>query len=215
MEPSPTTPTRPDRVLPESVPDLPEIGPEEESQASTIFSRFRTKLSRRRTGLSEHRTDLSEFRTDLSQHRTDLSEHRTELGMHRTGMAIQRTRMAGDRTLMAELRTSLSMISFGFTIYQTFKSLAKAGMLNGGNAPHNFGLALIVLGMLILVGGIWRHFQFANELRARRAELTGAGLIHGHASYPVSVTLVVALGLLAVGCLAAANIVFGLTLFGS
>lgn len=207
MEPSATPPTRPERVLPESVPALPEIAEDEKAEASTIFSRFRTRLSRRRTGLSEHRTDLSEFRTDLSQ-------HRTELGMRRTGMAIQRTRMAADRTLMAEVRTSLSMIGFGFTIYQTFRSLAQAEMLNGGNAPRNFGLSLILLGMLILLGGIWRHIQFANELRRRRAELIESGLIHGQSAYPLSVTLIVAMGLLGVGCVAALNIIFGLTLFG-
>lgn len=199
---------RPERVIPDAVPDLPVIAAEDEGHASTIYSRFRTKLSRRRTGLSEHRTDLSEFRTDLS-------EHRTELGMHRTGMAIQRTRMAADRTLMAEMRTSLSMIGFGFTIYQTFRSLAEAGMLKGSDAPRNFGLVLIVLGMLILIGGIWRHIQFANELRKRRAGLMIDGLIHGESGYPLSVTLLVAFGMLCMGCVAALNIVFGLTLFGS
>ena len=55
--------------------------------------------------------------------------------------------MAADRTLMAEVRTSLSMIGFGFTIYQTFESLAKSNVLNGGNAPRNFSLLLILLGM--------------------------------------------------------------------
>ncbi|WOK35910.1 DUF202 domain-containing protein [Sphingomonas sp. C3-2] len=198
---------RPERVPPRIVPDLPEISAEQQSSASTIYSRFRTTLSQRRTGLSEHRTDLSEFRTDLS-------EHRTELGMRRTGMAIQRTRMAADRTMMAEVRTSLSMIGFGFTIYQTFRSLADADMLNGGNAPRNFGLSLILLGMLILLGGIWRHIQFANELRSRRADLTAEGLIHGESRYPVSVSLIVAIGLFTVGLMAALNILFGLTLFG-
>ena len=140
--------------------------------------------------------------------------HRTEQGRQRTGMAVQRTRMAADRTLMAEVRTSLSMIGFGFTIYQTFESLAKSNVLNGGNAPRNFSLLLILLGMLILVGGIWRHIQFALELRARRAEMSTSGLIHGTSRYPVSVSLIVAIGLLIVGCMAALNILFGLTLFG-
>ena len=209
-----TTPPRPTRVQPETVPDIPVIGAEDESHASTIYSHYRTTLSNRRTGLSEHRTDLSEFRTDLSEFRTDLSKHRTEQGRQRTGMAVQRTRMAADRTLMAEVRTSLSMIGFGFTIYQTFESLAKSNVLNGGNAPRTFSLLLILLGMLILVGGIWRHIQFALELRARRAEMSTSGLIHGPSRYPVSVSLIVAIGLLIVGCMAALNILFGLTLFG-
>ncbi len=200
-------PLRPDRVEPREVPALPEIAPGEESQASTILSRFRTTLSRRRTGLSEHRTDLSEFRTDLS-------EHRTELGMRRTGMAIQRTRMAADRTLMAEVRTSLSMIGFGFTLYQTFRKLTDASILSDSRAPGNFGLSLIVLGMVILLGGIVRHIQFANELRARREELIARSLVHGEARYPLSITLLVAIGLLIVGALAALNVGFGLKAFG-
>lgn len=203
----PKSPPRPERVAPLQVPDLPEIAPGEEAKASTILSRFRTTLSRRRTGLSEHRTDLSEFRTDLS-------EHRTELGMRRTGMAIQRTRMAADRTLMAEVRTSLSMIGFGFTLYQTFRKLSDADMIAASHAPGNFGLSLIVLGLLILTGGIVRHIQFANELRERRKDLMAQSLVHGDTRYPFSVTLLVAIGLLIVGILAVLNVGFGLQVFG-
>ncbi|MBT0669342.1 DUF202 domain-containing protein [Novosphingobium profundi] len=202
-----SAPLRPERVDPREVPPLPEIAPGEEGKAATILSRFRTTLSRRRTGLSEHRTDLSEFRTDLSQ-------HRTELGMRRTGMAIQRTRMAADRTLMAEVRTSLSMIGFGFTLYQTFRKLSDAEMIAASHAPGNFGLSLIVLGLIILLGGIVRHIQFANELRARRKELVAQSLVHGDARYPFSVTLLVAIGLLIVGILAVLNVGFGLQVFG-
>ncbi|MGE4303352.1 MAG: YidH family protein [Novosphingobium sp.] len=197
---------RPVRSHPEDVPDLPQIGADEAPEASTIYSRFRTGLSRRRTGLSEHRTDLSEFRTDLSQ-------LRTELGMRRTGMALQRTRMAADRTLMAEIRTSLSMIAFGFTLYETFRRFAQAMDVAGSNAPRNFGLSLIVLGLLILSGGIWRHIQFANELRARRKELVTDILIHGDSAYPISVSLIVAVGLFVVGILAVLTVAFGLSPF--
>ena len=35
-------------------------------------------------------------------------------------LATERTRMAADRTLMGWIRTALSMIGFGFTIYQVF-----------------------------------------------------------------------------------------------
>ena len=200
-------PERPGRVRPEPVPPLPKIAPEEKAEASTIFSRFRTGLSRRRTSLSEHRTDLSEFRTDLS-------EHRTELGMRRTGMAIHRTRMAADRTLMAEIRTSLSMIGFGFTLYQAFRKLAQTGTFESDNAPRNFGLTLILFGMLILVGGIWRHVQFALELRAMRKALKAQHLIHAASRYPVSISLIIAVGLFVVGLLTVLTITLNLSLFG-
>ena len=38
-----------------------------------------------------------------------------------------RTIMAADRTLMAWVRTSLSMLSFGFTIYKVLDTAAKQG----------------------------------------------------------------------------------------
>ena len=198
---------RPDRFIPTEVPPLPDPGPEGIADTSSIFSQFRTRLSRKRTGLSEHRTDLSEYRTDLSDRRTELSKRRT-------GMSIQRTRMSADRTLMSEIRTSLSMIGFGFTLYQVFEKLAKAGTLKGDSAPMNFGLALILLGMLILIGGIWRHVQFATELRHRRSLLMADDLIHGESRYPVSIPLIVAIGLFGVGLLAALSIITGLSLFG-
>ncbi len=71
-----------------------------------------------------------------------------------------------------------------------------------------------MLGVAILLGGIWRHVQFAQELRARRKMMIGEGLIHGDSAYPVSVSLLVAIGLMFVGLAAAANIIFGFRLFG-
>ena len=44
-------------------------------------------------------------------------------------MSFQRTRMSADRTLMSVMRTSLSLISFGFTIFQVFQKLHDANVL--------------------------------------------------------------------------------------
>ncbi|SNS30487.1 YidH family protein [Sphingopyxis indica] len=208
------SPVRPERLAPTPVPPIPDTSSAKGEEIPTIYSHFRTGLSRHRTGLSEHRTDLSEYRTDLSMHRTDLSENRTEMSMRRTGMSIQRTRMSADRTLMSEIRTSLSMISFGFTIYQVFRKLADSGAITSGRAPGNFGGILIVLGMIILIGGIWRHVQFALQLRHLRKEMIDSQLIHGQSAYPVSVALVVAILLLIVGLLALLSIIFNISLFG-
>lgn len=199
-------PQRPERIKHEPLPDIPDVSGSPDP--STEYSHYRTGLSHHRTELSEHRTDLSEFRTDLSTQRTDMSTHRTEMGMRRTGMAIHRTRMAADRTMMAEIRTSLSMIGFGFTIYQTFQQLREAGVIAHAAAPRNFGAALIVLGIIIIAGGIWRHVQFAVELRRTRAAMTRDGLIHGESTYPVSVALVVSVLLLLVGIAAILSIAF-------
>ncbi|TDW68983.1 uncharacterized membrane protein YidH (DUF202 family) [Novosphingobium sp. PhB55] len=202
---------RPERIDLPAVPPLPDVAGITPDEASTTFSRFRSNLSRFRTNLSEHRTDLSEFRTDLSQHRTGLSENRTEMSMRRTGMSFHRTRMSADRTLMSEIRTALSLIGFGFTIYQAFAKLHEAGVIGQSQTPRNFGVALIVLGILLLFGGIARHVQFALELRASRKAMTGDGLIHGETVFPVSLTLVVAVLLAILGIAAVLGIVFNIS----
>ncbi|MEI9891128.1 MAG: DUF202 domain-containing protein [Caulobacteraceae bacterium] len=147
---------------------MPEIGTDDPEHMSTVFSHYRT-------GLSHHRTELSEHRTDLSEYRTDLSGERTELSMRRTGMSFQRTRMSADRTLMSVIRTSLSLIGFGFTIAQAFEKLRDSGAIRGAGAPRNFGLALVCVGILVLIGGLVRDLAFALELRRlRRAPGRGA-----------------------------------------
>lgn len=198
---------RPERVVPAPVPEIPKVDESKADQASVTYSHYRTGLSRHRTELSEHRTDLSEFRTSLSQNRTEMS-------MRRTGMSIQRTRMSADRTLMSVIRTALSLIAFGFTIYQAFQKLFEAGVLHRAQAPRNFGLTLILLGVLLLAGGVVNHIRFAVELRRTRATMKGSGLIHGESDYPVSITFLTAAGLLLVGLGAVAAIVFDIPLFG-
>ena len=202
------TPARPVRVTFDPLPPIPAPDPKDGADAASVeYSHYRTGLSRHRTGLSEHRTDLSEFRTDLSGDRTELS-------MRRTGMSIQRTRMSADRTLMSVIRTSLSLIGFGFTVHEVFRKAVEAGAIAGAGAARNFGLSLLVLGVLLLIGGIYRHVQFAIELRRRRAEMMGDHLVHGDSAYPVSMTLVTAVLLLALGLAAAASIVFDVSLLG-
>jgi uncharacterized membrane protein YidH (DUF202 family) len=203
-----STPTRPERIKSGPLPEIPDVSSMGSGEASTEYSHYRTGLSNHRTELSEHRTDLSEYRSDLSTYRTTLSGERTELSMRRSGMSIHRTRMSADRTLMSVIRTSLSLIGFGFTISQAFQKLHEAGTIESAAAPRNFGVALIILGILILCGGIWRHVQFAIELRHSRAEMIGEGLIHGRTRYPVSVTLIVATLLALLGLAAIASIVF-------
>src|SRR4029450_13029457 len=76
-----------------------------------------------------------------------------ELAARRTGMAFQGTRMSADRTLMLLIRTSLSLIGFGFTIYQVFEKLLEAQVLKSSGAPRRFGEALVFLGVGMLVLG--------------------------------------------------------------
>ena len=189
------------KKLPETpVPPIPSVDESKADVASVTYSRYRTTLSNHRTGLSEHRTSLSEYRTDLSGDRTELS-------MRRTGMSFQRTRMSADRTLMSVIRTALSLIGFGFTIFQFFQKMQEADVLSGVNAPRNFGIALVGLGIGMLVLGILYHLQFMVGLRRTREALKEEGLIHGESHFPTSLTLITAMVLLAIGIAAIVSMV--------
>ena len=138
----------------------------------------------------------------------------TELSARRTGMSFQRTRMSADRTLMSVIRTSLSLIGFGFTIFQVFQKLYEAKVFQRAQAPHNFGLALVLLGITMLVLGIIYHVRFMLGLRRERHKMRADRLIHGESEFPVSMTLIVALLLLLVGLLAIVSMVFRVGPFG-
>ena len=122
-----------------------------------------------------------------------------ELSRRRTGMSFQRTRMSADRTLMSVIRTSLSLISFGFTIAQFFQKLKESDVVTSAREPKTFGMALVWLGIGLLVFGILYHVQFMVGLRRARAGMKMEGLIHGESGFPVSLTLIAALVLLAIG----------------
>jgi inner membrane protein YidH len=144
--------------------------------------------------------------------KSNPDEISAELSARRTGMSFQRTRTSADRTLMSVIRTSLSLISFGFTIFQVFQKLRDQSLLAG--AARNFGVALALLGIAMLVIGILYHVQFMLGLREARKEMTAAGLIHGESHFPPSPTLIAALLLLAIGIVAMISMVFRVGPFG-
>ena len=122
-----------------------------------------------------------------------------ELASRRTRLSFQRTRMSADRTLMSIIRTSLSLIGFGFTIFQFFRYLRNAaGVAEKVHAARNFGVALIAIGILLLVLGIYGHVRFMVALRAEHEHFVVAGLIPDDA-FPYSATLAVAVLVLLLG----------------
>jgi putative membrane protein len=139
---------------------------------------------------------------------SDSDRISVELSARRTGMSFQRTRMSADRTLMSVIRTSLSLISFGFTIFQVFEKLRDQSVITHAAAPRNFGIALVALGILMLVGGIIYHLQFMYGLREERKAMTAAGLIHGESRFPPSLTLITAVILLVIGIAAIVSMIF-------
>ena len=131
-----------------------------------------------------------------------------ELSSRRTGMSFQRTRLSADRTLMSVIRTSLSLITFGYTVYQVFVKLKIDNTGSGAAAAHNFGLALVALGIGMLVIGIAYHVQFMLGLRRERQAMVAAGLLHGESAFPPSMTMITALLLLLIGIAAILSMVF-------
>lgn len=140
--------------------------------------------------------------------KVELDRISVELSSRRTDMSFQRTRMAADRTLMAIMRTSLSLIGFGFTIFQVFQKAYEAQILKSAHAARNFGEALVLLGILLLAFGIGYHIKFMLELRRLRAQMKADALIHGEGAFPVSLTLIVAMLLFGIGLFAIVSMVF-------
>lgn len=136
-----------------------------------------------------------------------------QLSSRRTEMSCHRTRMSADRTLMSIIRTALSLIGFGFTIFQFFRYLRQtAGATQlPVTAARNFGVALVVLGICMLVMGILNHIEFMRKMRDLRQELIDAKIILAAAQFPVSTTLVVAALLLAIGVGALVNMIVRLS----
>jgi putative membrane protein len=120
------------------------------------------------------------------------------LGRQRTDMAVARTVMAADRTLMAWTRTSLAMISFGFTLYKFMQYLREEGktvLVPSERGAQNFGMAMIIAGILFL---LFACVQYAHLNRKMKP---------GQKWY-LSLALVVASFVVALGLLALVNAIF-------
>ncbi len=119
------------------------------------------------------------------------------LAQDRTDLSIERTIMAADRTLMAWTRTSLSMISFGFTVYKFMQYMQEEGnaIIKSHRGPRNFGLVLITLGIISLLIACLQHWQTQKRIYP-------GGKPH------FGLALIVAGFITAVGLLAIVNVIF-------
>lgn len=122
-----------------------------------------------------------------------------QLARERTEMGFERTVMALERTLMAWMRTSLSLISFGFTIFKFLQAMQDKSAAIRENAPRNLGLFMILLGMGVLMLAIVQFTSARKEVRA-----------FSERKLQFSISLIGAVGILIVGLFTLLNMFFGL-----
>jgi putative membrane protein len=83
-----------------------------------------------------------------------------------------RSELSNVRTLLAWVRTSVSLIGFGFTIYNFYRGfLEDLASGSGAEAARNLGLALVGAGTLAMVVAIWNYWSLDHFLRANEAVL--------------------------------------------
>lgn len=89
-----------------------------------------------------------------------------------TWLAIERNRAAYDRTMLAWVRTAISLISFGFTIYAFFHIQLRRGEEEGRLiGPREFGLTMVVIGLISLALAVWENRSNMQGLRALGADV--------------------------------------------
>src|SRR5262245_2889623 len=110
----------------------------------------------------------------------EILQSYTSLMASDTDLALRRTLLAHDRTLMAWIRTSVSLISFGFTIYKFFQYLVeteKTSLPHTHFGPRQFAIGMISVGVLALAIAIVDYRRSVKVLEqehsTRYQSLTG------------------------------------------
>ena len=85
-----------------------------------------------------------------------------------TRLAAERTRLAYGRTLLGWIRTAVSLITFGFSIYQFFR-ITKGEVIESSHfiGPREFGMLMIVVGLVSLLIATWEHRRAIQALKTQ------------------------------------------------
>jgi len=101
---------------------------------------------------------------------TTEAEAKTTSGEIPPNLQLMSTLMAADRTLMAWTRTSLSLLSFGFTIFKILEGFqdVEGRFVVKTDTPRNAGLFLTAMGTLAMVMGTIEYWQTLKVLHQQR-----------------------------------------------
>jgi putative membrane protein len=93
------------------------------------------------------------------------------LSLISTQLSWMRSDLSNLRTLLAWARTSVSMIGFGFTIYNFYRGfLEELASPRGAEAARNLGLSLVGAGTIAMLIALWNYWAMNNALKAMNAE---------------------------------------------
>jgi putative membrane protein len=84
----------------------------------------------------------------------------------RSHFAWLRTRLSLERTLMAWVRTAVSLIAFGFTIFQFFEWMRESQGITSAQShlPRYVGIVLLVAGIVTLIVSAWQYRKMVRYL---------------------------------------------------
>jgi putative membrane protein len=110
---------------------------------------------------------MVEERTGASNESPAAPGEGSSLSLISTQLSWMRSDLSNLRTLLAWARTSVSMIGFGFTIYNFYRGFLEdlAGP-HGTDAARNLGLALVGVGTLAMLIAIWNYWSINHALQA-------------------------------------------------
>jgi uncharacterized membrane protein YidH (DUF202 family) len=112
---------------------------------------------------------------------------------HRQEDELAAMKMKSERLLLATMQCSLSLIGFGFTIYEIFSDVAaRTGLARANLMGNRVGIALLGLGFILLAGGLWANARTGRQLVARRTQLITRGLMSPTRVVSISPVFVVA-----------------------
>jgi putative membrane protein len=79
--------------------------------------------------------------------------------------ALVRTALSSEQTLMSWVRTSLSLSTFGFSIAKFFQYLVGQSDVSLTAGPRRLGIALILLGVVVLAAAVVEHMLRIRDLK--------------------------------------------------